>query len=225
MISGIVACTDNVNPLAKSVQSVQIVNAGSGYTVAPGIRFIGGGGSGAAATAIIGSGIIGVVNLTSGGSGYSTSPSVTFTNQIFQTGVATVAAAATAIVSAAGTITAIRITNAGLGYSTAPTVVVSSPFSSGIGTFTFNETVTGSTSGTTAKVREWNSTTNQLKISNVNGSFIAGETIVGANSSASYQIRSINTDINDDGYSDNTSIESEADNILDFSEHNPFGNP
>jgi len=225
MISGIVACTDNVNPLAKSVQSVQIVNAGSGYTVAPGIRFIGGGGSGAAATAIIGSGIIGVVNLTSGGSGYSTSPSVTFTNQIFQTGVATVAAAATAIVSAAGTITAIRITNAGLGYSTAPTVVVSSPFSSGIGTFTFNETVTGSTSGTTAKVREWNSTTNQLKISNVNGSFIAGETIVGAASSASYQIRSINTDINDDGYSDNTSIESEADNILDFSEHNPFGNP
>jgi len=225
MISGIVACNDNVNPLAKSVQSVQIVNAGSGYTVAPGIRFIGGGGSGAAATATIGSGIIGVINLTSGGSGYSTSPSVTFTNQIFQTGVTTVAAAATAIVSAAGTITAIRITNAGLGYSTAPTVVVSSPFSSGIGTFTFNETVTGSTSGTTAKVRKWNSTTNQLKISNVNGSFITGETIVGAASSSSYQIRSINTDINDDGYSDNTSIESKADNILDFSEYNPFGNP
>jgi hypothetical protein len=85
--------------------------------------------------------------------------------------------------------------------------------------------VTGSASGTTAKVREWNSITNQLKISNINGSFIAGESIVGAASSASYQIRSINTNINDDGYADNTNIESEADNILDFNEYNPFGNP
>jgi len=211
--------------LAKSVQSVQIVNAGSGYTVAPGIRFIGGGGSGAAATATIGSGIIGVINLTSGGSGYSTSPSVTFTNQIFQTGVTTVAAAATAIVSAAGTITAIRITNAGLGYSVAPTIVISSPYSSGIGTFNFNETVTGSTSGVTGKVRNWNAVSNQLEISNVNGAFIAGETIVGAASSASYQIRSIDTNINDDGYSDNTSIQVEASKIIDFSEFNPFGIP
>ena len=225
MIGGVVACNDNVNPLAKSVQSVEIVNAGSGYTVAPGIRFIGGGGSGAAATATIGNGIIGEISLTSGGSGYSTPPDVMFINEIFQSGVTTVSAAATAVVSAAGTIAAIRITNAGLGYSVAPTIVISSPYSTGIGTFQFNETITGSISGVTAKVRNWNVISNQLEVSNITGAFIAGETVVGSASSASYQIRTIDTNINDDGYADNTFIESEADSILDFSEFNPFGTP
>lgn len=225
MIGGIVACNDNVNPAAKSVQAVDIINAGSGYTVAPGIRFIGGGGSGAAATATIGNGIVGIVSITSSGSGYSTAPTIQFTNQIFLSGVTTVAAAATAIVSAAGTITSIRITNAGLGYSVAPTIVISSPYSSGIGTFQFNEVVTGQTSGTTGRVRKWSAVTNELEISNINGSFVAGEVVVGAASSASYQIRSIDTNINADGYSDNNEIEIEADQIIDFSEFNPFGVP
>jgi hypothetical protein len=225
MIGGVVACNDNVNPAAKSVQAVDIINAGSGYTVAPGIRFIGGGGSGAAATATIGSGIVGIVSITSGGSGYSTSPIIRFTNEIFSTGVATVSAAATAIVSAAGTITSIRITNAGLGYSVAPTISISSPYSSGIGTFQFNETITGQTSGTTARVRKWNAVTNELEISNISGSFVAGETVVGAASSASYQIRTVDTNINYDGYADNNEIELEGESIIDFSEFNPFGNP
>ena len=225
MIGGVVACNDNVNPAAKSVQAVDIINAGSGYTVAPGIRFIGGGGSGAAATATIGSGIVGIVSITSGGSGYSTSPTIRFTNEIFTTGVTTVSAAATAIVSAAGTITSIRITNAGLGYSVAPTITISSPYSSGIGTFLFNETITGQTSGTTGRVRKWNAVTNELEISNISGSFVAGETVVGTSSSASYQIRKVDTNINEDGYSQNNEIELEADSILDFSELNPFGTP
>ena len=225
MIGGIVACNDNVNPTAKSVQAVEIINAGFGYTVAPGVRFIGGGGSGASATATIGSGIIGTVNIISSGSGYANSPLVTFTNEIFQTGVSTVSAAATAVVSAAGTITAIRITNAGLGYSTAPTLVISPPYTSGVGSFIFNEVVTGSTSTTTARVRKWNTITNELEVSNVNGYFIAGETVVGSGSSASYQIRNIDVNINNDGYADNEEIQVEADDIIDFSEINPFGKP
>ena len=225
MIGGVVACNDNVNPLAKSVQAVEIINAGFGYTVTPGVRFVGGNGNGAFATATIGDGIIGVVNITSSGSGYSNSPLVSFTNQIFQTGVSTVAATATAVVSAAGTITSIRVTNAGLGYSTAPTVVISSPYTSGSGSFVFNEVVTGGTSGTTARVRKWNSITNNLEISNITGSFITGETVVGNDSGASYQIRNINANINNDGYADNEEIEIAADNILDFSEMNPFGSP
>ena len=225
MIGGIVACNDNVNPTSKSVQAVEIINAGFGYTVAPGVRFIGGGGSGASATATIGSGIIGTVNIISSGSGYANSPLVTFTNEIFQTGVSTVSAAATAVVSAAGTITAIRITNAGLGYSTAPTLVISPPYTSGVGSFIFNEVVTGSTSTTTARVRKWNTITNELEVSNVNGYFIAGETVVGSGSSASYQIRNIDVNINNDGYADNEEIQVEADDIIDFSEINPFGKP
>ena len=225
MIGGIVVCTDNVNTSAQSVQSVQIINPGLGYTSVPGVRFIGGGGSGAAATATIGNNIIGIVTVTSGGSGYSTSPTITFTNQIFNIGVSTVSAAATAIVSAAGTITAIRITNAGLGYSVAPSISISQPSMTSSGTFIFNETVTGSSSGTTAKVRTWSSITNVLEISNVSGAFVIGENIVGTASSASHQLRNIDLNPNNDGFADNSSIETEADLIIDFSEKNPFGTP
>ena len=96
---------------------------------------------------------------------------------------------------------------------------------SGIGTFAFNETVTGSISGTTARVREWNSVTNELVISNITGSFVAGEVVVGSASSARYEIRKVDTNINVDGYSQNETIELEADEIIDFSEFNPFGTP
>jgi len=219
MIDGIVVCNDNVNPNAKSVQAVQIINPGYGYTTTPKVRFIGGGGSGAEATATIGNGIVGIITVTNSGSGYSIPPTVTVS------GISSVAAAATAIVSAAGSITAIRLTNAGLAYTQAPTITISPPTNTGIGTFAFNETIIGSTSGVTAVVRNWNSVTNQLQISNVTGSFIAGETIVGTASSASYKIRAIDLNINNDGYANNEEIELEADSIIDFSESNPFGMP
>ena len=115
------------------------------------VTFSGGGtnGVGAAATSTIGDGVVGIVTVTSGGAGYTENPTI-FTNQIF-TGVSTVSAAATAIVSAAGTISAIHITNAGLAYTVAPTISISSPGTGGSGTFSFNEIVTGSSSGTTGK--------------------------------------------------------------------------
>ena len=219
MISGIVVCTDNVNPAAQSVQSVTLINPGAGYTSAPGVRFIGGGGSGAAATSVIENGIVGIVTVTAGGSGYSTSPTITFT------GICTVSAAATAVVSAAGTISAIYLTNAGAGYTQAPTVTISNPSLSGIGTFEFNEIITGSTSGVTARVRSWSAVTNELDVYNVTGSFIVGEDVVGSTSGASHQIRLIDIYQVDDGYTDNESIETEADQIVDFNERNPFGQP
>ena len=219
MIGGINVCNLNVNASLKSVQNVDIVNAGSGYTVAPLIRFFGGGGSGAAATASIGDGVIGVVTVTSGGSGYVTAPTITFT------GISTVSAAATAVVSAAGTITAINITNTGLGYTEAPTITISDPNTGSFGDFVFNELVTGSISGTTARVRTWNSSTNILEVSNITGSFSIGENIVGSTSGASHGLRIIDTNPTNDGFSDNFDIETSADSIIDFTEQNPFGIP
>lgn len=219
MIGGIVVCTDNVNPEAQSVQAVQIVNPGFGYTTTPGVRFIGGGGSGAAATATIGNGIIGIVTVTDGGSGYTTTPTITFT------GISTVSAAATAVVSAAGTITEIRITNAGLGYTVAPTIIIGSPSLTSSGDFIFNEVVTGSISGTTARVRSWDSLTSVLDVSSISGTFIVGENIVGQTSSASHQLRIVDTTPVNDGYADNNTIEIESDAIVDFTERNPFGMP
>ena len=202
-----------------AISSVDIVNAGAGYTVAPEIVFVSKTGIGASASATLGSGSIGIITVTSGGSGYTTAPTITFT------GISTVSAAATAIVSSTGTITAINITDAGIGYTVAPTITISSPGSPDTGDFTYNEIVTGSTSGTKARVRTWNTTTNVLELGNVTGTFTVGETIVGASSSATHTVFSLDNDPADDGYSENDTIELEADGILDFTEKNPFGIP
>ena len=218
-IGGIRVCTDNLNPALKSVQQVDIINPGAGYTVPPSVQFIGGGGAGAAATAVINTGVVGLATITNAGAGYTVNPTITIS------GVSTVSAAATAIVSAAGTISAIHFTNSGAGYTVAPTITIANPDLDSIGNFTFNEVVTGSVSGTTARVKKWDSTTNELEIYNVAGDFTVGEDIVGSTSGATHQLRLISTDPADDGFADNITIETEADSILDFSEQNPFGIP
>lgn len=218
MIGGIVVCNSNVNPVSSSVQSVEVINAGYGYTVAPGVLFFGDG-SGASATATIGDGVVGIVTITNGGTGYTTSPTITFT------GISTVSAAATAIVSSSGVISQIRLTNTGFGYTEPPTIVIGNPSSSSFGNYIFNEVIVGSISSTTARVRSWNSTTNQLEISNISGEFLISENIVGSDSGASHALRTIDEYPVNDGYTDNKNIETEADLIIDFSEKNPFGTP
>ena len=217
-ISGIVACELNANPVAKSIQKVFLTNPGSGYTEAPSVRFVGDG-VGAAATATIGDGVIGIVTITGGGSGYTTAtaPAVTFS------GVSTVSAAATVRVSSAGTISHIYITNAGLGYTEAPTITIAAPNQTGVGTFQKNEIVTGSSSGTTARVLNWVADGGSLEIYRADGDFVVGEQIVGAASSASYKLAS--SSFPETGFMANEEIEGEADDIIDFTERNPFGMP
>ena len=140
-------------------------------------------------------------------------------------GVSTASADLIPVVSSAGVITEIRVTNAGIGYSIAPTITIGSPDMDSTGDFIFNEVVTGSTSGTTARVRTWNSTTNVLEVSSVSGTFTIGEDIVGSTSGASHALRVVDLETADDGFADNFDIETEADSILDFSEGNPFGIP
>jgi hypothetical protein len=227
MIGDLVDCSGDKSD--SKVQGVEIVNAGYGYSVAPSVAFFGGGGAGAAATATIGDGVIGIVTVTSGGSGYSTAPGVSFTNEVFESGVTTASATAHAYINGAGIVTAVYITNAGLGYSVAPTVQISAPIgygaTIGIGTFAYNEVITGSVSGNTARVREWDATTNTLEVANLTGDFSSKDIIQGAESGAIYKVRVVNTDNIVDPYAQNDIFESEADSILDFTERNPFGNP
>jgi len=218
LLSG-VAIEGNISDSKKSVvQFVDLVNPGFGYTTNPKVEVIGDG-AGVAATSKIENGIIGIVTITSGGSGYTTSPTITFT------GLSTVSAAATAVVSAAGTISEIHIRNAGVGYTVAPTISIASPGSTGSGNYSFNETITGGTSGATARIRTWDATTNELEIYNITGTFRTGETITGSSSGASHLIRLIDLTNFDDGYGENDEFELQADAILDFSENNPFGTP
>jgi hypothetical protein len=227
MISGIVDLCES-DPKLLRVQQIQLINAGAGYTTPPKVSFVGGGGSGAKAVAVIGDGIIGVVTVTKPGSGYSSPPSVSFA------GTCTVAAAATAVLSPSGSVSSIRIINSGLGYTSTSVQIGNPNIMVGFGTYRYNEKVTGSVSNVKARVKSWNTKSKILEISNITGDFKPGENIVGSESGAIYAVASINTSnladpldkLNQKGkFADNDTIEEEADKILDFSEKNPFGTP
>ena len=226
-IAGMVVCNKGVNPATRSIQNVDLQNAGVGYAITqpPTISIFGNGGSGAAGTAVVSNDGIGIVTVTSGGSGYTTSPTITFTNEIFKTGVSTAGAAATAVLDSSGSITAINITNAGMGYSTTPTLNITGAGVTYSGNFDFNEEVIGSISSTTARVRTWNAETNVIELASVSGSWTLGEKLVGQKSGAVHAIRQIDLDPLEDGFADNLKIEEAGDDILDFTEQNPFGTP
>ena len=215
-----VAITTTRNSIT-SVKEILLTNAGSGYTVAPTISITGGGGSGAAATCSINTTSNGIVsvNITGGGSGYAVAPTVTISGP----GAGTTATA-TSVVGSAGTVTSIRITNPGDGYTTTPSLTVGAASTTGIGTFWKNEVITGGTSGATARVKRWTSSTNILQVGISSGTFYPGEIITGAKSGASYVVRVSAANTTIDKYSQNDQLEFEADNILDFTESNPFGN-
>lgn len=57
---------------------IDITNGGSGYTSAPTVSFTGGGGTGAAATAVVEGGVVTEVVVTAPGTGYTSTPTVVF---------------------------------------------------------------------------------------------------------------------------------------------------
>ena len=132
-----------------------LTNAGAGYTGAtPTVTITGGGGAGAAATCGINTDKRGVVrfSVSDGGVGYSTVPSISVAAAPLTP---TLRASGEAVVSAAGTISAVRIIDAGAGYqASAPTVTVGTAATVGVGTFWFNELITGEDSSTTARSRD-----------------------------------------------------------------------
>ncbi len=94
----------------------------------------------------------------------------------------------------------------------------------GTGDFTVGEVVAGGTSNITAEVKSWDSTNRQLQVFNRTGIFTIPETITGQSSSAAWTTASYNTLNNTSSeYDSNSSFETLADSIIDFSEGNPFG--
>ena len=94
----------------------------------------------------------------------------------------------------------------------------------GTGDFTTGEIVTGGTTSTTAEVKSWDSSTRILQVINRTGTFAANESLTGNNSGAVWVVSTFDTlqDTNSD-YDQNRQIEDTADNIVDWSEGNPFG--
>jgi hypothetical protein len=154
-------------------------------------------------SATIDSGAVNAITVTDGGEHYKSAlpPTVTIT------GGGGSGATATATVSAAGIVTGITITAGGSGYSSAPTVAIDY-----------------SPKDNRAEVKSWNSSTRELQVINRSGTFNTAETIKGLTSGALWSPESYNTLNNTNSeFDQNYTFETEDDDIIDFTETNPFG--
>jgi len=119
-------------------------------------------------------------------------------------------ATATATVSASGIVSAITITDPGLGYTFTPTI-----------------TIDYSPKDNRAEVKSWNSSTRELQVINRTGVFTTAETVTGLTSGAKWSPESYDQTLalnnTNSTYDQSLTIETESDNIIDFTEVNPFG--
>ena len=157
----------------------------------------------AKATAAITGDAVSGITITDGGSHYkqATPPTVTIT------GGGGNGATATATVSSTGIVNGITITSPGSGYTSVPTVVIDY-----------------SPKDNRAEVKSWDSATRALQVYNRTGTFTTAETITGLTSGAKWSPETFDTLNNvSTAYDQNREIEDEGDNIIDWSEGNPFG--
>ena len=155
-----------------------------------------------ATSAITGDAVSGAT-ISDGGAHYkvATPPTVTIT------GGGGTGATATATVSASGIVNAITITAGGSGYTSAPTV-----------------TIDYSPKDNRAEVKAWDNTTRSLEVINRTGTFTTAEVITGLTSGARWSPETFDTLNNSNSsYDQNRAIEDDADNIVDWTEGNPFG--
>ena len=164
-----------------------------------------------------------VINITNHGVGYSTTPTVAVSLPSLSP---QIPASVKAIVGTASSnpITNIYILDAGAGFFSPPTVTVGTAATVGVGTYLFNEEVVGQLSNVAARVKNWDADTAILQVGIQTGVFSYGERILGMKSGANYELTrpgtaSTTTDLYDQG----EDFQFEADQILDFTESNPFG--
>ena len=219
---------------SQSVKEILLTNPGAGYTVTPTITIVSASstitgvgstsyGVGAAATAVLvtDSAGIGAISIASSGSGYARNPTIFF--NIPTSGVGT--AVGRVSISTDGFVTQTFLEDAGIGYTSGTGIATISPppVITGVGTYIFNEQITGSISGAKGRVKSWDTSNNILKLGTTDGTFIAGDVAIGSTSNARFTVDFIESAEFADKYDKGDEIESEADDIIDFSEGNPFG--
>ena len=218
-----VAITTAIGDGTFYVDRIEITNPGYGYTEEPDIQFIGGIGDNtriALAKVNIAEGTVGIVTVTDSGSGYVLPPQVTFSPPV---GVGDTALGVAVLTN--GEVSSINMLDSGSGYTEEPTVTIALPESFGTddeASFKLNEIITGETSGATARVRSYNTKNFVLSVSNITDAFILGERITSSGGS-SLTLGSVNYIDTTQPYTQSVIYEAEADEILDFTETNPFG--
>ena len=155
-----------------------------------------------ATSAITGDAVSGIT-ISDGGAHYkvATPPSVTIS------GGGGTGATATTTVSSTGIVNGIAITSGGSGYSSAPTI-----------------TIDYSPKDNRAEVKSWDSATRALQVYNRTGTFTTAEVITGITSGAKWSPETFDTLNNtNSNYDQNRQIEDSGDEIIDWTEGNPFG--
>ena len=235
---------------SKSVHKIYIEDPGTGYNYSkpPLVIFSGGGGYNASAIVGIATyGSIGPISLTNAGQGYVAEPTVTISppqqsvyydcsntniscdSTIIEINSTTVGigsgvtAIARAFLNSSGGISTIRIINAGYGYTAVPTITISAGSTVSTGNYIFGETVTGSISGATGLVKDWDAETKILKVSGFGTAFVPGDVVVGSASTATYIIKDSGDFVSIPPYDSSDDIQDEFDGIVEFTEVNPFG--
>ena len=153
MVTGV--SVSGVSSISLSgIALLTVTSGGAGYTSVPTVTFMGGGGSGAAATAVVDTNnVVTGLLLTNAGTGYTSAPTIVIGGPgTGATATATIATAgsgysstnppavtitgtgtgatATAVV-AGGLVTGIIVTNPGVGYTSVPTVTIAPPAGTG----------------------------------------------------------------------------------------------
>ena len=157
----------------------------------------------AKATSAITGDAVSSITISDGGAHYkvATPPSVTIS------GGGGTGATATTTVSSTGIVNGIAITSGGSGYSSAPTI-----------------TIDYSPKDNRAEVKSWDSATRALQVYNRTGTFTTAEVITGITSGAKWSTETFDTLNNtNSNYDQNRQIEDSGDEIIDWTEGNPFG--
>jgi len=158
-----------------------------------------------------------------------TVPTGATTLDVINDGFAPIQATATATKNAAGGITAVTLVNSGRFYASLPTVTIATSPKADVAEVNISASVVGAPTGS--------GSTKTLTIDQIETSdgkyhqFVVTNSIVGATSSATgtiskiYDVATAATDSTflNDPSARNFNFEDEADDIIDFSENNPFG--
>ena len=157
----------------------------------------------AKATSTITGDVVTSITISDGGAHYkvATPPSITIS------GGGGTGATATTTVSSTGIVNGVSITSGGSGYTSAPTV-----------------TIDYSPKDNRAEVKSWDSATRALQVYNRTGTFTTAEVITGITSGAKWSPETFDTLNNtNSNYDQNRQIEDSGDEIIDWTEGNPFG--
>lgn len=217
--------TATVSLTGGVVTSVNVTEPGLNYITAPPVSIVGTG-TGAAVTALIAakgnfqtgetvksqantakafasrtSNTVSSITLYDNGAKYTTAPQVTIS------GGGGSGATATATLNSTGQVSGIVLTDTGSGYTSDPTVSIGS-----------------SPNEATAKVVRFDTTNKELEVTDIVGKFTDNDSLLGLTSGAEWTINTFSSIENEnDPEAENDFFESEGDNIIDWTEGNPFG--